>query len=411
MRATAALLLALAAPIGTQVPVGHFVGAVDPAVARPGIPMIAVEPWTGAIVPIDDPAGWFPAGVTAALPAGNAGTLIVGAALPNGAGQLAAASLSGTGITGARFLTGDLGEPIIGLAPLPGGRPACLTPTRLLAVPLLGGTPVVLSSASPAATFVAVTRFVDEVVALERSASRTQLHFVDPVTGAVAVRAVALARPTAMAFEPALGGFVVADQSGGLFLIEPLRLIVSSLGTVNGQVTDIARNTDQNDLVIATRNGLWRLTGSGAARITTTPTLLSLAYVPYASTFRTYGRACGTATAVPAIGASGTPHPGSVDFVVRLRGASPSVAAFLLIGLAPAAVPLDGIGMPSCTLLVDSMDAWPTRTTALGAASIRLLIPPDPGLVGLPIHVQWAVQSPGANRLGLLLSDAGRAVP
>lgn len=100
---------------------------------------------------------------------------------------------------------------------------------------------------------------------------------------------------------------------------------------------------------------------------------------------------------------------GSVSFELRSIPASAvsfgllSRSRVLYAGL-PLPVPLDAIGMPSCSLLVglDMVGGIPTLGT-VGAWIVP--IPNDSGLAGQEFFVQSLVQDPGANPLGLTVSN------
>lgn len=64
-----------------------------------------------------------------------------------------------------------------------------------------------------------------------------------------------------------------------------------------------------------------------------------------------YGSSCGGTIAASSLGTlvQGTPHAGSEFFHVELQGGAASAPSVLLVGLAPAAIPLDG----GCELLLD----------------------------------------------------------
>ncbi len=88
--------------------------------------------------------------------------------------------------------------------------------------------------------------------------------------------------------------------------------------------------------------------------------------------------------------------------------------ALLLLGFSNTqssfgALPLGlaAIGMPGCALRVSAEAALPMVGTQPRAS---LLIPSDPGLVGLTFHVQAQVLASGANPIGWVLSAASTAI-
>lgn len=90
---------------------------------------------------------------------------------------------------------------------------------------------------------------------------------------------------------------------------------------------------------------------------------------------------------------------------VLLRGARPNLAAVLHIG-DPATVALDGIGMPSCTLLAIPLATAGASISAVGTASSNLTLPSSIAPVGFVLQLQWVIWDPGANALGVTSSDA-----
>ncbi len=121
---------------------------------------------------------------------------------------------------------------------------------------------------------------------------------------------------------------------------------------------------------------------------------------------RRYGVPCpGTNGRLPRI-----EHGGGADLghslVIRLRAARGLTTAALHFGL-PTTLSLDALGMPGCTSYVDPVAAFQYQTNAHGHLLAIATVPNDLGLVGLEMHVQWAVVDPGAaHALGATLSDA-----
>jgi len=116
-----------------------------------------------------------------------------------------------------------------------------------------------------------------------------------------------------------------------------------------------------------------------------------------------YGKGCSSASAFPQVGAAGTPSPGSLDFAVELSGASPLAACALLLGASVAEIPLG-----SCTLLVTPAPVviLPATATAQGSASVSILVPNDPALIGGLAAFQWVVTETGGPFFGVAgLSD------
>jgi hypothetical protein len=68
--------------------------------------------------------------------------------------------------------------------------------------------------------------------------------------------------------------------------------------------------------------------------------------------------------------------------------------------------PLGAIGMPGCDLLVGPDLTCPLANPA-GSATFPLRIPFDPRYIGLPFFDQALVLDPGANALGVIVSNGG----
>lgn len=120
-----------------------------------------------------------------------------------------------------------------------------------------------------------------------------------------------------------------------------------------------------------------------------------------------------SATATPEIGNSVRPVIGAT-YDVTLSDAVANSAAFFLTGLSatsfqgvslPAPLP----GAPGCNVLAAPHATRFVPTTGTGTASALTVIPNSPIFAGLTLYHQWAVLD-GANPLGVVVSNAGRAV-
>jgi hypothetical protein len=121
-----------------------------------------------------------------------------------------------------------------------------------------------------------------------------------------------------------------------------------------------------------------------------------LAY-PAGALRATYGTGCGGAIT------ANQPDAGYEFFTVSLVSPAATAAA-LLIGASPAAVPLAGIGMPGCHLLV-SVDPVVSLPVAVNQGQAALVLPlnDSPALIG-DVYCQWLQARPG-NALGLVTSQ------
>ncbi|MCB9891402.1 MAG: hypothetical protein H6833_07135 [Planctomycetes bacterium] len=117
-----------------------------------------------------------------------------------------------------------------------------------------------------------------------------------------------------------------------------------------------------------------------------------------------YGAGCqGSAAQQPILAARSAPWLGeSFDLVVTQMPMTS--AATLLMGTGRIALPLDGVGMPGCTLLT-----VPLVNTAMngssGSASLTFLVPVFPGLIGAIVDAQSAVLAAGANPLNVITTQ------
>lgn len=123
---------------------------------------------------------------------------------------------------------------------------------------------------------------------------------------------------------------------------------------------------------------------------------------------RAFGRGCVGSNGTPEIGFNGTPSLGqNVD--IELHSGPVNSGAALFIGFwngSPYPVDLSVIGMTNCTLYLDVAIAINGATDAAGFGSSTLTALGVP--CGYPIYMQWACIDPGANGLGVTLSNYGR---
>jgi hypothetical protein len=115
----------------------------------------------------------------------------------------------------------------------------------------------------------------------------------------------------------------------------------------------------------------------------------------------------------PDLNVSAAPKLGSSIDVLLFRGL-PSSAGALILGASkqswgglPLPLSLQPLGGGSCSLLVSMDVLGPVALDTSGNASLRLPIPGDPGLAGLPLQLQWLVVDGPANPLGLSFSEGG----
>ena len=116
-------------------------------------------------------------------------------------------------------------------------------------------------------------------------------------------------------------------------------------------------------------------------------------------------------------GPSGTPQLSGAGFawigaVPVLRVAPVPLLAVFVLGASntvsggiPLPLPLGAIGMPGCTLQV-SLDTLVTASPVGGVSQISFPIPLQTALVGIIVYAQAGSLDPGANPLGLTISNA-----
>ncbi|HEU4420170.1 MAG TPA: hypothetical protein VFT55_14640, partial [Planctomycetota bacterium] len=121
------------------------------------------------------------------------------------------------------------------------------------------------------------------------------------------------------------------------------------------------------------------------------------------------GAGCPGPTGTPQLSGSGFAWVGAQPVLraapVPLLGVFVLGASNTMSGGVPLPLPLGAIGMPGCTLQV-SLDVLATAAVAGGVAQLGIQIPMQPALVGFMLHVQAGSLDPGANPLGLTLSNA-----
>jgi hypothetical protein len=129
-----------------------------------------------------------------------------------------------------------------------------------------------------------------------------------------------------------------------------------------------------------------------------------------------FGAGCAGSVGVPSLAATTLPWLGDFLEFETTNLAPSSALASLVIGFSDrawAGVPLPyslrSVGMPGCDLWT-SAELSGVMGLAGGTARLRLPIPNQPGLLGLEFFQQSVVAEPGANRAGLIMSNATRSV-
>ncbi|MBK9387391.1 MAG: hypothetical protein IPN34_21460 [Planctomycetes bacterium] len=139
---------------------------------------------------------------------------------------------------------------------------------------------------------------------------------------------------------------------------------------------------------------------------------------PAQASFTAFGAGCAGTNGTPVLGASAGSLPRvGATFQMALSAISTHVLSqsFGTLGVSttqwqglPLPLPI-GAGAPGCQVLVSIDDVLPL-TRVGSSASWSLAIPFDPQYLGVQLAVQGLVLDPGANALGLVVSNGGRLV-
>lgn len=128
----------------------------------------------------------------------------------------------------------------------------------------------------------------------------------------------------------------------------------------------------------------------------------------------TSGTGCpGSNNSVPLLNFGGTPEINNM-FSINVSGATPNRPALLTFGISKTTwgairLPFDlaPLGAPGCKLLCSLESFLTSGTNGSGSGSISFQIPNDRNLVCLGFCNQWLIVDPGANTLGIALSNCG----
>ncbi len=126
-----------------------------------------------------------------------------------------------------------------------------------------------------------------------------------------------------------------------------------------------------------------------------------------------FGTGCAGTAGVPSIQLTDARPQIAASIDVALSSLPPTAtSASLLIGLTPAApsISLTSIGLPGCELHISPTLTDLSVPLSRGSGSLSIPIPNLPQLAGLRVIMQSAVVDPGANALGLAISNAVVAV-
>ena len=131
------------------------------------------------------------------------------------------------------------------------------------------------------------------------------------------------------------------------------------------------------------------------------------------ATWHPFGNACSGTAGPPRLALAGSSRPvlGSI-VTLELAGVASAVSTWVALGLSdqtaggvPLPIALSGIGMTGCVLFA-SVDATVQVPISAGVAVLPLQVPIDPALYGAMVFATGIAVEPGANPLGVLLSNA-----
>ncbi len=132
--------------------------------------------------------------------------------------------------------------------------------------------------------------------------------------------------------------------------------------------------------------------------------------------FRTFGEACaGSLPAAPAQGFTGSPAVGSTNSAWTLSKAPANAPYILVFGLSRSRLAggfllpysLASLGAPGCFLRVAPILFFSGKAGPSGSGAFRFPIPNQGALHGALLYSQFLVTAPGANPMGLVLTEGG----
>ncbi|MCR9245420.1 MAG: hypothetical protein NXI31_10335 [bacterium] len=124
-----------------------------------------------------------------------------------------------------------------------------------------------------------------------------------------------------------------------------------------------------------------------------------------------YGSGCAGSNGLPRCYTDALPRLPSSGLELLLVDGPAISAAFVMLGLTEASVPLDSFGLPGCTGLNNrELGSILTFTSPFGEGALALPLPDAPELVGVALQQQWAGVDPAANATGISFSNGQRLV-
>ena len=284
-----------------------------------------------------------------------------------------------------------------------------LLPTGAVSLsPRAGGGETVLATS---ATYVDVDIDGRTVFALDRVGGRVDALDVTGGSSRVVGR---YAGATALAVMPS-GQLVLGSSSGDLTIVDPTSgAVVSSVPTGRGAIVAVSA-TSADVPIFATSGAAYSALDVSRPLLTSRDPILDLdvGLEPSAAVLR-FGEPCAVAGRLARFGVAGLPAVGNANFRAPVGGGAPNAAAALVVGASRLFSPTWNVQLPfdlgpigggeGCALLTDPAVVVGQALDPVGAATVPLAVPNDPGLRGQILFAQWLLVDAGTGALGV--SDA-----
>jgi len=408
------LLLASAAlPCSSpgQVPLGHaFIAGTSTTAVQD---LWLLEPLNQRLVRVD-PSALPLAFVASAVHvlAGGQRILLAGGPTTSADDVVLATALNGTTLTPPQPFANGLTGHAVGLFAAPArAEVVVVTEAGVFAVPSTGGaaarlTPAALRMGNLDSAFLPPSTVLTAAVDNTGQAFLWRLDLTSLQLASLPLR---LSGRVSLAAGPQAGTVLVAEAAGQIWLVDLSSLARTPWVDVGrGPVRDLWEYGDQHAWFAAVGIEVVRISRQVLGPAVPLPPggAQDLDYRPYESNVVAYGVACrGSASRLASVGWQGLPVPGNDTFTLTVGNARASTPVAMLVGVTAINLPLDAFGMPTCVLLTQPLVSIPASTTATGFAQVPFAIPPDPGLAGGRLFVQWLVIDPGANLAALVTSN------
>jgi hypothetical protein len=411
---TASAVLALATALSGQVPAGTCIATLGPTtLSRTTI--VFVDPLTTRTTSVTDPLQFLGGALRTAIASPAGGDLLVGmAGTLSGPDVLVRGRLAGSQVTGAAtFATGFTGA-ITSVVEMRGNGFAVGTSAGLFRVAPAGGVAqaIVAGPQGYECRDVALAGNALAALLADRLTGATSILTMPLTGGNPTVRPVAVTRSRSIGFHESAMSFALGTDGGEVWAVDPQTLVPKLVvATGRGPVRSFAFATNHKYFLFGTSGAVQILEGANVGPpipLAAGADVLDLAWQPFVSTFTVEGSGCAGLAGIPQIGSfGGEPFPGNGSFGVGIAGASPQRPAMLGLGIDRVSLDLSVLGAPGCIAWTNPLVSWVHGTGPLGRVLAPLPIPPDAGIAGGGVSVQWFVLEP-ANVLGLVTTARGR---